>query len=95
MVPYSQELYRHPVDDFVIQFYQSLRKKDFTVKSESVPRKRKGKREYLNDEETRRMLKNVNSFYDTMVVIPRMMIGKGQSIETLINEEVLLLEIFT
>jgi len=95
LVPYSQELYRHLVDDFVIQFCQSLRKKDFTVKSDRVSRKRKGKREYLNEEETRRMLKNVNNFYDTMVVIPRMMIGKRQSIETLFNEEVLLLVVFT
>ena len=41
------------------------------------------------------MLKNVNNFYDTIFVIPRMMIGKRQSIETLFNEEVLLLVIFT
>ena len=93
-VSYSQELCRHLVDGFLIQFYQSLRKKDF-VKSESVSRKRKGKREYLNEEETMRMLKNMNSFYDTMLVIMRMIIGKRQSVETLINEEVLLLEVFT
>jgi len=79
----------------VIQFCQSLRKRDFTVNRDRVSRKRKGKREYLNEEETRRMLKNVNNFHDTMVVIPRMKIGKRQSIETLFNEEVLLLVIFT
>lgn len=95
MVRYSQELCRHLVDDFVIQFYQSLRKKEFPVKSESVSRKRKGKLEHLNDDETRRMLKNVNSFFETMVEITRMMIGKRQSIETLSNEEVLLLVVFT
>ena len=43
-----QELYRYLVDDFVVQFCQSLKEKDFMVKSESVSRKRKGKREYLN-----------------------------------------------
>jgi len=49
-----QELYRYLVDDFVVQFCQSLGKRDFTVKSEAVSRKRMGKREYLNDAETKR-----------------------------------------
>lgn len=42
-----QELYRYLGDDFVIQFCQSLKQRDFTVKSESVSRKRRGKLEYL------------------------------------------------
>jgi len=48
-----QELYRYLVDDFMIQFCQGLKERNFTVKSESVSRKRRGKREYLNDEETK------------------------------------------
>jgi len=39
-----QELYRYLVDDFVIQFCQGLKERDFTVKSEAVSRKRKDKR---------------------------------------------------
>jgi CRISPR/Cas system-associated endonuclease Cas1 len=54
-----QELYRYLMDDFVIQFCQDLKEKDFTVKSESVSRKRKGKREYLNDQETAKMIKDL------------------------------------
>ena len=91
MVPYSQGPYRHLVDDFVIQFYQSLRKKDFTVKSESVSRKRKGKREYLNDANTRRMMKELNRYFESKVDVPLIRHGKRQRIETLINEEALLL----
>ena len=47
-------LYRYLVDDFVIQFCQGLKERDFIFKSESVSRKRKSKREYLNDAETKR-----------------------------------------
>ena len=86
-----QELYRYLVDDFVIQFCQSLGKEDFTVKSESVSRKRKGKREYLNDAETKRMMKMFERYFESKVEIPRIRHGKKQRIETLINEEALLL----
>ena len=86
-----QELYRYLVDDFVIQFCQGLKKKDFTVKSIAVSRKRKGKREYLNDAETRRMMKELNRYFESKVDIPLIRHGKRQRIETLINEEALLL----
>ena len=89
-----QELYRYLVDDFVIQFCQGLKKKDFTVKSESVSLKRKGKREYLNDAETRRMMKELNGYFESKVKIPLIRYGKRQRIETLINEEALLLAKF-
>jgi CRISPR/Cas system-associated endonuclease Cas1 len=39
-----QELYRYLVDDFVIQFCKGLKERDFTVKSESISRRRMGKR---------------------------------------------------
>jgi len=86
-----QELYRYLVDDFVVQFCQSLKEKDFMVKSESVSRKRKGKREYLNDTDTKRMMKELEGFFESQVDIPRIRHGKRQRIETLINEEALLL----
>jgi len=89
-----QELYRFLVDDFVIQFCQGLGKRDFTVKSESVSRSRKGKREYLNDAETRRMMRELNEYFESKVDVPLMRHGKRQRIETLINEEALLLAKF-
>ena len=52
-----KELYRYLMDDFVIQYCQDLSKKDFIMKTETVARKRKGKREYLNETKTRDMMK--------------------------------------
>jgi len=86
-----QELYRYSVDDFVIGFCQDLRTRDFNVNSESVSRKRKGKREYLNDAETERIIKELEKYFESIVDIPPIRHGKRQRIETLINEEVLLL----
>lgn len=86
-----QELYRYLVDDFVIQFCQDLKERDFTVKSESVSQKRKGEREYLNDAQTRRMMRELERFFESRVEIPLIRHGNKQRIETLINEEALLL----
>ena len=36
--------------------------KNFTVKSEAVSKKRKGEREYLNDTEAKRMMKELNRY---------------------------------
>jgi len=86
-----QELYRYLVDDFVVQFCQGLRERDFTVKSESVSWKRKGKREYLNNKETKRMMMELEEFFESKVEIPLIRHGRNQRTETLINEEALLL----
>jgi CRISPR-associated protein Cas1 len=85
-----QELYRYLIDDFVIQHSQQLKKKDFITRSEDVSRKRKGKRQYLNDHLTRELTKQLDEFFESTVDIPRIKVGKHQTIETLINEEVLL-----
>ena len=85
-----QEIYRHLIDDFLIQNCQNLRRKDLIVKIENVSRKRKGKREYLNDIETRHLMKDLNQYFEETVEIPRIRVGKKQTIETLINEEALL-----
>ena len=87
-----QGLYRYLMDDFVVGFSQGLNKRDFTVKAESVARKRKGKREYLNDVETGRMMGELEDFFRLKVDIPLIRHGNRQRIETLINEEALLLE---
>lgn len=78
----------------MIQFCQGLKESDFTVKSESVSRKRKGKREYLKNKETRRMMNELREYFESKVGIPLIRHGKKQKIETLINEEVLLLAIY-
>jgi len=89
-----QELYRYLVDDYVIQYCQVLKERDFTIKSENVSKNRKGKREYLHDTETKRMMKELNEFLLTRVEIPATRHRKKQRIETLINEEAFLLAKF-
>ena len=88
------ELYRYLVDDFIIQFCLSLQKKDFTIKSEDFSTKRKGKREYLVDTLTRNLIRGLNEHFRNKVEIPRIRAGNIQEIETLINEEALLLARF-
>jgi len=41
------ELYRYLIDDFVIQYCRSLKKKHFAMKHEDYSSSRKGEREYL------------------------------------------------
>jgi hypothetical protein len=65
----------------------TLNRKDFTVKSEDFSRKRKGKREYLNDSETHDLVSDLNQYFQSKVKVPRVRMGERQEIETLINEE--------
>jgi len=53
-------------------------------------RNRKGKREYLNNLQTRDLMKQLNQYFDSSVEIPRIRIGKRQTLDTLISEEALL-----
>jgi CRISPR-associated protein Cas1 len=85
------ELYRYLIDDFIIQYCRSLKKKDFAMRREDYSPKRKGEREYLNKTLARDMMNKLNSFFESTVEIPRMKHGKRQTVETLINEEALLL----
>jgi CRISPR-associated protein Cas1 len=86
-----QELYRYLIDDFVIQYCQRLAKRDFTFKTEKASGQKKGKREYLNDVGTNDFTKRLNGYFEAYVDIPRIKVGERQTIETLINEEALLL----
>jgi CRISPR-associated protein Cas1 len=88
------ELYRYLVEDFVIQFCRNLRSKDFTMKTADFSTKRKGKREYLNNSETNCLVNGLNQYFQSKVRIPRIRMGETQEIETLINEEALLLAKF-
>ena len=64
--------------------------KDFMIKTEKLSRKKKGKREYLNNSETKDVMMKLNDVFESKVDIPRTKVGKRQTIETLINEEALL-----
>ena len=59
-------------------------------KTEKMSARKKGKREYLNDVETKNFTKKLNDYFETTVEIPRIKVGERQTIETLINEEALL-----
>jgi CRISPR-associated protein Cas1 len=86
-----QELYRYLIDDFVVQYCRKLDRRDFTVKSEDFSTKRKGKREYLNDYQTYDLVNALNQYFQSKVRMSRVRMGNQQEIETLINEEALLL----
>jgi CRISPR-associated endonuclease Cas1 len=85
-----RELYRYLIDDFVIQYCQKLVKRYFTFKTEKMAGQKKGKREYLNDFETKDFAKKLEDYFETIVEIPRVKVGERQTIETLMNEEALL-----
>jgi len=85
-----QELYRYLIDDFLIQYCQGISKKDFKMKTESASHRKKGKREYLTDSETKTLLDELSRFFETKVGIKRIRNGEHQTLETLINEEALL-----
>jgi hypothetical protein len=59
-------------------------------KIEKMSDSKKGKREYLNDVETKDFTAKLNNYFETVVEIPIIKAGERQTIETLINEEVLL-----
>jgi CRISPR-associated protein Cas1 len=85
-----EDLYRYLVDDFLIGFCQSVRAKDFVLKSEDYSGSKKGKRQYLDQEKNRELVNGLNRYFEAKVSIPRIKRGSRQEIETLINEEALL-----
>ena len=60
------------------------------VKAEQYVPNRRGKREYLNDSMTNKLIKAFYGYLDWKVKIPRIRHGYRQSLETLISEESLL-----
>jgi hypothetical protein len=52
--------------------------------------RRRGKREYLNDSDTRDFTCEFDNFFESMVEVKRLRNGEHQTLETLINEEALL-----
>lgn len=84
------ELYRYLIDDFVIQYCKSLKKKDFMMRREDYSSNRKGERQYLSKPLAKDMMSKLNSFFESIVEIPRVKHGNRQTVETLINEEAML-----
>jgi CRISPR-associated protein Cas1 len=85
------ELYRYLIDDFIIKYNKTLAKKDFTMKHEDFSSKKKGKREYLSKPLAKDLMKKLDSFFKLKVEVPRVKHGSKQEIESLINEEAMLL----
>jgi CRISPR-associated protein Cas1 len=85
------ELYRYLIDDFIIQYSKSLRKKDFALNQEDFSSNRKGKREYLSKPLAKDLMIKLNAYFESKVEVPRVKHGNRQEIERLLNEEALLL----
>ena len=64
------------------------------MKTENLGRKKKGKREYLNNQLTRELMKKLETVFNSTVDIPRIKVGMKQTFETLITEVALLLAKF-
>jgi len=87
-----EELYRYHVDEFVLEYVQGLSSKDFIAKDASAIAPRKGKRIYLNDKKTNHFMKGVKEVFKSDIKASTIRAGgKKQRLETLVNEEALLL----
>jgi len=64
------------------------------MSKEIISDKKRGKRVFLNHFKADELIENLDLLFYKMVEIPRMKVGKKQSIETLLNEEALLLAKF-
>jgi len=85
------ELYRYLIDSFLLEYARNLKPKHFVLKDEDFSRRRKGKRQYLNEKLTNEFIKRLDAYFRTVMEVPRIRIGEKQELETLINEEALLL----
>jgi CRISPR-associated endonuclease Cas1 len=85
-----QELYRYLIDDFLIERCQKLRKKDFVLVTDFMMHLKMGKKIHLKEYETDSLAEDLSAFFDRMVDVERIKVGKRQTVDTLINEEALL-----
>jgi CRISPR-associated protein Cas1 len=86
-----QDVYRYLIDDYLIERGKKLRKKDFVVVTDFMMRLKMGKRIHLCKFETDSLADGLNALFKRKVEIPRIKHGKRQTLDTLINEEALLL----
>jgi len=82
-----QELYRHLIDDYLIERCRRLRKKDFVVVTDFMMRLKMGKRIHLCEYEADSLADGLNGLFNREVEIPRIRHGKRQTLDTLISEE--------
>jgi CRISPR-associated protein Cas1 len=85
-----EELYRYLIDDFLIAYSKKLRQKDFAAKTIMFNDKR-GKRIFLSKAAMNDLTSGLYDYFRSTVDIPNIKRGKRQEIESLINEEALLL----
>ena len=88
------ELYRCIIDDFLIDYSQQLKEKDFEKHYLSGHYNKKTPRIFLKHPQTNRLIKVLSKHFEKRVKIPAIRRGKEQSIETLINEEASLLAMY-
>lgn len=84
------ELYRHLVDNFLIEYCKELKPRDFKAKKETWNGKN-GKRIYLKKSLTNDLTNKLHDYFTLKVKIPRIKRGEKQELETLINEEAMLI----
>jgi CRISPR/Cas system-associated endonuclease Cas1 len=82
-----EELYRHAVDDFAVEFSYGLKERDFVLKEEYFSSNRRCKRFYLNEEKSAEMTESVEKLFSTIVEVPRLKVGQRQQLESLFSEE--------
>jgi len=85
------EIYRSLIDNFILEFSETLKPNDFILKTEWFSTHRLGKRQVLNREKTKELTERLNDYFERKVEIPRIKHGNKQTLETLINEEAMLL----
>lgn len=85
------EIYGFMIGDFLIQYCGKLKTKDFVMKHDVLSGHKIGKREYLNDLDTRELMNGINKYFETIIEISRMKVGNRQTLETMIGEKALLL----
>lgn len=85
-----QELYRYLIDDFLIERCRRLRKKDFVLFTDFMMRLKMGKKIHLKEYETDSLAEDLNAFFERIVDVERIKVGKRQTIDMLISEEVFL-----
>jgi len=88
-----QELYRYLIDNYLIARCRKLRKKDVVV-TDFMMRLKIGKRIHLCEFEADSLADGLNGLFNCEVEIPRIRYGNKQTLDTLINEEALLLAKF-
>ena len=64
--------------------------KDFVLVTDFMMHLKMGKKIHLKEYETDSLAEDLNAFFDRMVNVERIKVGKRQTIDTLISEEALL-----